>query len=174
MLLILLIKIILCTLVIRHIIRWVSYHINHKNKTARVFLGNCRMPVDVELALLYGIYAKTKICFKDLSYRKNLVEWMCILNSLYPPDNLNFTRPLRVNANLADRKRKPFLFPQSETGKDNYIFIKKPYSLLIPKLFAKNNSVIPANSLNTKIISLKNLKIPQNVIPFPEETFACT
>jgi hypothetical protein len=156
--------------------KWVSYHWHHRNKKARVFHGNTRMPMDVELALVYGINALTKTCFKikDLSYRKNLVEWMCILNSLYPPDNLNFTRPLRVNANLADRKRKPFLFPQSETGKDNYIFIKKPYSLLIPKLFAKNNSVIPANSLNTKIISLKNLKIPQNVIPFPEETFACT
>jgi hypothetical protein len=134
------------------------------------------MPFDVEFAYMYGINAltKTRFKFKDLSYRKNLVEWMCILNSSYPPDNLNFTLPSRANANLVDRKRKRFPFPQLETRKDDLIVIKKTYNLLNPKSFAKNNSVISANSCITKIISLKNLKISRNLIPSPKQTFACT
>ncbi len=101
MFLILLLKILFSVLIVRHSIRWVSYYINHKNKKARVFHGNCRMPFDVAFALMYGINAKTKTRFKvkDLSYRKNLVEWMCILNSLYPPDNLTITPPPHSNPN---------------------------------------------------------------------------
>ncbi len=173
MLLFHLIKIILCVLVIRHTIKWVSYHINHKNKKARVFHGNCRMPIDVELALLYGIKPKTKFCGKDLSYRKNLVEWMCILNSLYPPDNLNFTRPSRVNANLVDKKRKQFPFPQLKTGNNNFIRVKKIYNVFSAKPCAKNNNVVSSFLINTKIINFNNLKIPQNPIPFPKQILAC-
>jgi hypothetical protein len=187
MLLIHILKILFWILIIRHSIRWVSYHIHHRNNKARVFHGNTRMPMDVELALMNGIYAKTKtrFKFKDLSYRKSLVEWMCILNSLYPPDNLTVTRPPYTN--LVTPKspkgdfslelftignRKPF--PQLETRKDGLIVIKKPCNLLIPKPFAKNNSVSSATSRHTKILKINNLKILKSTIPFPEQTFACT
>ncbi len=185
-----LVYILLWLVAIRYCIKWVSYHINHKNKKTRVFHGNTRMPFDVEFALMYGINAKTKtrFKFKDLSYRKNLVEWMCILDSLYPPDNkLNstppshanpnpnlITPPSRVNANLVDRKRKPFPFPQFKTGDNNFIRIKKIYNVITAKPCAKNNNVVSSFLINTKIINLNNLKIPQNPIPFPKQTFACT
>ncbi len=176
MFLILLIKIIFLILIIRYSIRWVSYHINHKNKKAKVFHGNTRMPFHVEFALMYGINAKTKTRFKikDLSYRKNLVEWMCILNSLYPPDNLNFTRPSRINANSVDRKRKTFPFPKIKTGNNNFIPIKKICNVFTAKLCAKNNGVVSSFLFSTKIAGINNLKIPQNPIPFPKQTFACT
>jgi hypothetical protein len=153
----------------------VSYHIHHKNKKAKVFHGNCRMPFDVEFALMYGINAKTKISYKDISYRKNLVEWMCILNSLYPPDNLTITHPSHPNSNsnlaVGNPKRKPF--PQFKTGNNNFTHIKKAYNVTTAKLCAKNNNVVSSFLISTKIINFNNLKIPQNAIPFPKQTFAC-
>ncbi len=101
--LILLLKILLLVLVIRYIIRWVSYHWHHRNKKTRVFHGNCRMPFDVEFALMYGLKPKTKFRYRDLSHRKSLVEWMCILNSLYPPDKLTITRPSHYNLKSPSR-----------------------------------------------------------------------
>jgi hypothetical protein len=84
-----LIEILFCVLITRHSIRWVSYHLRHRNKKARVFRGNCRMPKEVMLALLYGIKPKSRFKVKDLSYRKSLAEWKQLLNTIYPPDNLN-------------------------------------------------------------------------------------
>jgi hypothetical protein len=140
------------------------------------------MPMDVEIALMYGIKAvtKTRFKFKDLSYRKSLAEWMCLLNSLYPPDSelnipshyTDLKSPLG-DLGVTNRKLKPFPFPQLETRKGDLMVIKKPYNLLIPKPFAKNNSVISSVSLNAKIIKINNLKISQNTIPFPKQIFAC-
>ncbi len=181
MLLILLLKILFCLLVTRYVIKWVSYHINHKNKKARVFHGNTRMPFDVEFALMYGLKPKTKFRYKDLSYRKNLVEWWCILNSLYPPDNLN-NKPshhTNIKSPLGDlgvtngnRKRKPF--PKLKTGNNTFNRIKKIYNVFSAKPCAKNNNVVSSFLINTKINNFNNLKISQNAIPFPKQTFACT
>ncbi len=179
MLLIHLLKILFCLLLTRYVVKWVSYHWHHRNKKARVFHGNCRLPMGIELALLYGLKSKTKIRYKDLSYRKNLVEWWCILNSLYPPDNLIITPPSHANSNsnltgdlgvtIGNRKRKPF--PQFKTGNTNFIRIKKIYNVITAKLCAKNNNVVSSFLLNTKIINFNNLKIPKNAIPFPKQTF---
>jgi hypothetical protein len=179
MLLIHLLKILFLILVIRHTIKWVSYHINHKNKKARVFHGNTRMPFDVEFALMYGIKPKTRFKVKDLSYRKNLVEWMCILNSLYPPDNLTNTHQPHTNPHpnlfgVAIGNRKQFPFPQLKTGNNNFIRVKKIYNVITAKPCAKNNNVVSSFLINTKIINFNNLKIPQNVIPCPKQIFACT
>ncbi len=211
MLLIHLLKILFFVLVTRHIIKWVSYHLHSHNKKARVFHGNCRMPFDVEFAFMYGINALTKTRFKvkDLSYRKNLVEWWCILNSLYPPDSeSNATPPPHANLNpnpipllflggdkaharsrggpctlnktsnsnsslvIGNRERKPF--PQLKTGNNTFNRIKKIHNVFSAKPSAKNNNVISSFLINAKIINFKNLKIPQNPIPFPKQTFACT
>ncbi len=188
MLLIHLLKILFWILIIRHSIRWVSYHIHH-NKKARVFHGNCRMPFDVEFALLYGLKQKTKIRYKDLSYRKNMVEWMCILNSLYPPDKLNFTLQSHPNPHLVipkspkgdfslelsaigNRKRKPF--PQFKTGNNNFIRVKKIHNVITAEPCAKNNNVVSSFLINTKIIKTNNLKILKNIVPSPKQIFACT
>jgi hypothetical protein len=183
MLLIHLLKILFCLLITRHIIKWVSYHIHHHNKKERVFHGNCRMPFDVEFALMYGINALTKTRFKvkDLSYRKNLVEWMCILNSLYPPDSKSNIPSHRTNLKsplgdlgVTNRKRKPFPFPKIKPGNNNFIQIKKICNVFTAKSCAKNNGVVSSFLFSTKIVSINNLKIPQNPIPFPKQTFACT
>jgi hypothetical protein len=142
------------------------------------------MPFDVEFALIYGLKSKTKIRYKDLSYRKNLVEWMRILNSLYPPDHLTITHQPHANlvtpkgdfslglSAIGNRKRKPF--PQFKTGNNNFIRVKKIYNVFSAKPCAKNNKVVSSFLINTKIIRFNNLKIRQNAIPFPKQTFACT
>ncbi len=134
--LILLLKILLLVLVIRYIIRWVSYHWHHRNKKTRVFHGNCRMPFDVEFALMYGLKPKTKFRYRDLSHRKSLVEWMCILNSLYPPDKLTITRPSHYNLKSPSRDLGV------KHGNNNFIRIKKIYNVIMAKPCAKNNKVV--------------------------------
>jgi hypothetical protein len=187
MLLVHLIEILLWVLIIRHAIRWVSYHINHKNKKARVFRGNCRMPFDVAFALLYGINAKRKKRVKDLSYRKSLAEWMQLINANYPPDN-DFTLQPHPNTNpnlitpkgdfslkwFSNGNRKRKQFPELKTGNNKFSRIKKMHNVFTAKLCAKNNGVVSSLLANTKIAGINNLKNSQNPIPFTKQNFACT
>jgi hypothetical protein len=155
---------------IRHTIRWVSYHINHNNKKARVFHGNCRMPFDVEFALMYGIKTKTRFKVIDLSYRKNLAEWMCILNSLYPPDyessGNDFTLQPHLNSSSNNVKRllHPNPAPLLSLGGD------KAFAGSRGGFYILNKTRV----INTKIISINNLKNSQNPVPFTKQNFACT
>jgi hypothetical protein len=186
-----LIYILLLLLVIRHTTRWVSYHIHHCNKKARVFHGNCRMPKGVEFALMYGINAKAKKRFKikDVSYRKSLAEWMQLINTIYPP-NSKINIPSYIHTNLKSPSgdlgvttgnRKQFPFPKLKTGNNNFS------GIFIPLLFSRrglsykrsrggyNLTLHKTSNSNAKIISFNNnLKIYQNVIPFPKRIFACT
>jgi hypothetical protein len=200
MFLIHLLKILFWLLVIRHTIKWVSYHIHHHNKKTRVFHGNCKTPEEVEFALMYGINAKTKtrFKFKDLSYRKTLAEWKQLLNSIYPPDNLTITLPPHTNPNPAPllflggdkahtRSRGGHYLALYKTSNTNSnLAIRNRKRKQFPQLktrnnnfishsqpFAKNNSVSSATSFNTKIIKINNLKISQNAIPFTKQIFAC-
>jgi hypothetical protein len=183
MLLIQLLKILFSALIIRHIIRWVSYHIHHHNKKARVFHGNCRMPFDVEFALIYGINALTKTRFKviDLSYRKTLLQWKLLLNEIYPHDNLYFTRQPRLNRNpilttlpshthtnlkshsrnlgVTTGKRKPF--PALKTGNQNpnYFTLQS---------HTNTNPNLAGGRANARSRGGCILKISQNPIPFPK------
>ncbi len=180
MLLFNLIKIIFLLWVIRHIIKWVRYHIHHRNKKTRVFHGNCRMPFDVEFALMYGINALTKTRFKgkDLSYRKSLVQWWLVINSNYPDDSkVNSPPRNHINSTLVNGNRKQF--PQLKTRNNN------SSQNVIPLLLSRRGQSYAGSwggfctlnktcDINTKIISFNNLKIPQNTIPFPKQIFACT
>lgn len=184
MLLIHLLKILFCLLITRHIIRWVSYHIHHRNKKARVFHGNTRMPFHVEFALMYGVNALTKIRFKikDLSYRKSLEEWRQLLNTIYPPDNLtithqshpNITGDLGVTNGNRKQKRFPFLFPQFQIEKNNFTPIKKAYNAITEKYMVENDRGVSSASPCSKIIQITNLKISKNAISLSKQTFACT
>jgi hypothetical protein len=101
MFLILILKILFPVLIAWYLTLCVSYHIRHHNKKARVFHGNCRMPYDVEFALMYGIKPKTRFKVIDWSYRKSLPEWKRFLNTIYPPDDLNIIpQPNSINPTL--------------------------------------------------------------------------
>jgi hypothetical protein len=167
MLLITLLKILFSVLVTRHTIKWVSYHIHHRNKKARIFHGNCRMPKEVMFALMYGINAKAKNRFKikDLSYRKTLAEWKRLLNSIYPSDSkINIPSYMHTNlkspsgdlgVTIGNRKRK--LFPQFKTGNNNF-----------PRTCRGSQSgILPKTSdIRDKILNLKNLKNSRFTTPF--------
>jgi hypothetical protein len=179
MLLIYLLKILFWLLVIRYTIKWVSYHIHHHNKKSRVFHGNCRMPKEIMLALMYGIKTKNRFKFKDLSYRKSLAEWMQLINTCYPPDNLNIKPPPHPKPTLVTPKSpkggfslalftnvnmKQFPFSQFKTGNNNFIKIKKEFNVFTAKPCVKNNGVVSSLLINTKIVGIKNLKNSQNPI----------
>jgi hypothetical protein len=161
MLLIHLLKILFGVLMVRHSIKWVSYHIYHKNKKARVFHGNCRMPKDVWFALMYGINKKFKRRTKDLSYRKSLEEWMQIINANYP--TLNQAGNLEVktaNNNFIPRIKR---FKTTGVSPINSI-THLPYADLRQRIS------VPCRQTNANltISSLKNLKNSQNTMPLPE------
>jgi hypothetical protein len=179
MLLIHILKILFCVLIIRHSIRWVSYHIHHRNNKARVFHGNTRMPMDVELALMYGIYAKTKnrFKFKDLSYRKSLAEWKQLLNTWYPPDNLNSAHQSNPSSGLVNGNQEQF--PQIKNKNPNSIKITNPsHPNPVPLLFLGGDkayagsrggqcfTIHKISGVNNKSEKFKILKISQNPIPF--------
>jgi hypothetical protein len=193
MLLIYLLKILFWVLIIRHTIKWVSYHLHHHNKKTRVFHGNTRMPKELEFALMFGLFAKRKKRFKDLSYRKTPAEWMQLINANYPPDNLNIipqpnSNPINLtlqshanpNSNLIGDlgvtigNQKQFPFPNLKTGNNNFTKIKKEFNVFTAKPCAKNNRVVSSFLFNTKIAGIKNLKNSQNPILSSKQTPACT
>jgi hypothetical protein len=168
------------------------------NKKTRVFHGNCRMPKELEFALLYGIRPKIKIRYKDLSYRKSLAQWWQLLKSNYPSGDESL-KPARLPADqqtnllangsivklglieMANWKRKPF--PQFKTGNNNFIRLLHPGTA--PLLFLGEGKANAGSrgglcnlnktyDVNTKIISFNNLKISQNALPFTKQIFACT
>jgi hypothetical protein len=174
MLLIHLLKILFSVLIIRHFIRWVSYHIHHHNKKERIYHGNTRMPKDVMLALLYGINGKPKIRFKDLSYRKSLAEWWQLINSIYPPDNeLSITSQTHTNSNL-DPPKLPASITPMRSKMDFKNGNRKQFPFLHSKNISFNTNVISSPLFNTKIISITNLKNYEKPIPSAKPTSACT
>jgi hypothetical protein len=187
MLLIHLLKILFWILIIRHSIRWVSYHIHHHNKKERIYHGNTRMPKDVMLALLYGINGKPKIRFKDLSYRKSLAEWWQLINNIYPPDNeltitsqthansklvtpasRDSTTQIQSNGNFKNGNRKQFPFPQLKNT--------NPAPLLFflggDKAYVGSRGGQCLTLHNTSCIT--NLKNSENPILSAKQTSACT
>jgi hypothetical protein len=128
----------------------------------------------VEFALMYGIYAKARGHFKviDLSYRKSLKEWMRLVNSHYPHDSkINSSPGTNRDSNLVNGNMKQVPFPKLKTGNNNSI------QTFIPTPFFKGQSYAGSRggfstlnktcSDNYKTGNFKNLKIPQNTIPFP-------
>jgi hypothetical protein len=158
--LLLIIKILLWSVVIRYSIALVSYHINHCKKTNHRGGGNWRMPKDVALAFneiiekyRNGLYY-TKDCI--LTGESNQQEGL-VINAIIAPKT-GFIE-------VGNRKRQHC--PQLKTGNNDFLLYSKMYNSLTGKYLTKNNNAdldLPGNN----IPNINNLKISEAAILSPE------
>jgi hypothetical protein len=158
MFLIHLLKILFWVLIVRHAIRWVSYHINNKNKKARIFHGNCRMPKEVALAL-------TEL----MNRRENFYN---LINTAPGEGYINTSEESnRINQQYISGNGKQKQFPLFKTGNNRFIGYSKLRAT--SKLLAKNYNVVSTFLLKDKMSHLTFLKNSETITQNPKNSLAC-